>query len=145
MSAPLPIIVCGSASPAVIAATKPLYMPEYEVIHNVTSPAGGALEIPFVLRAEAPPEGENHNLGTHNYSKPAAAIFAGAAYDDAGFQQMREACKGVSKVPWLRPDMSVPRPPLGPGYAEHIVGRIKKCMRKIREEGRMGEDGVYFY
>ena len=58
---------------------------------------------------------------------------------------MREACKGVSKVPWLRPDMSVPRPPLGPGYAEHIVGRIKECMRKIREEGRMGEDGVYFY
>ena len=58
---------------------------------------------------------------------------------------MREACKGISKVPWLRPDLSIPRPPVGPGYAEHMVGRVKNCMKKLVEEGKMEEDGVYFF
>lgn len=59
---------------------------------------------------------------------------------------MREACKTVSTtVPWLRMDMSVPRPPPGPGYGEHVVERVKACMKRIEAEGKLGEDGVWFY
>jgi hypothetical protein len=42
-------------------------------------------------------------------------------------------------------DMTVPKPPLGPGYAEHVVHRIKTCMKKIEAEGKLEEDGVWLY
>jgi hypothetical protein len=73
------------------------------------------------------------------------AIFAGAAYGDAEIEEMREACKGHSSVPWLRMNLSLPRPPLGPEYAPHVVARIKACMKSIEAEGKLNEDGVWFY
>ncbi|RFU26974.1 hypothetical protein B7463_g9358, partial [Scytalidium lignicola] len=128
-----------------MSAVAPLYLPEYEIIHNVTSNASGAVEIPFVLQGQAPPAGETPNRGTQNYSKPAVAVFTGALYGDAEIEEMREACKGESTVPWLRMDMSVSRPPLGPGYGEHVVKRVKACMKRIEAEGKLGEDEVWFY
>lgn len=122
-----------------------LSFPQSTVIHNVTSSASGVIEIPFVLKGQAPPAGDEPNRGTQNYSKPAVAIFTGAVYGDAEIEEMREACQGSSTVPWLRMDMSTPRPPLGPGYAEHVVERIKACMKRIEAEGKLREDGVWFY
>lgn len=98
-----------------------------------------------MLQGQAPPAGEETNRGTMNYSKPPVAVFVGALYGDAEFDEMRQACRGLSSVPWLRMDMAVPRPPLGPGYADHVVQRIKACMKNIEAEGKMEQDGVWFY
>ncbi|KAH8693545.1 hypothetical protein BGW36DRAFT_398867 [Talaromyces proteolyticus] len=142
---PLPVIACGTADPQVFNAVKPLYLPEYEIIHNVTSSASGAVEIPFVLQGQTPPIAEEPNRGTKDYSKPPVAVFAGALYGDRQIDEMREACQGLSSVPWLKMDMTVPRPPLGPGYADHVVQRIKECMKKIEAEGKLNQDGVWLY
>lgn len=77
------------------------------------------------------------------------AIVTGAGYDEAAVDKMRKACNDRgnegSKVPWLRPDTSIPTPPLGPKYGEAMVRRVKSCLRELEEEGRMIGDGVYFY
>jgi hypothetical protein len=159
--APLPIITCGSNNPQVLNAVKPLYLPEYEsnktlqsalataynvyiVIHAVTSSASGAADLPHVLQGQAPPS-EEANGGTGNYSQPPVAIFIGALYGDAEIEEMRQACQGLSSIPWLQMDMAVPKPPLGPGYGEHVVQRVKACMNKIEAEGKLDCDGVWLY
>lgn len=80
-----------------------------------------------------------------NYSKPPVAVFTGALYGDEEIDEMRQACKGINSIPWLKMDMSVPKPPLGPGYAEHVVQRIKECMKKIEAEGKLEQNGVWLY
>ncbi|KAJ5356408.1 hypothetical protein N7517_011017 [Penicillium concentricum] len=142
---PLPIIACGGSDPQIFNAVKPLYLPDYEIIHNVTSSASGAVEIPFMLRGQAPPTAEEPNRGTLNYSRPPIAVFAGGLYGDEEIDEMRQACLGLSSVPWLKMDRSVPKPPLGPGYAEHVVDRVKTCLKKIEAEGKMEQDGVWLY
>ncbi|CAI7664991.1 unnamed protein product [Penicillium pancosmium] len=142
---PLPVITCGSSNPQVFNAVKPLYLPEYEIIHNVTSSTSGAVEIPLLLEGLTPPIAEDPNRGTMNYSNPPVAVFAGALYSDSEIDEMRQACEQLSSVPWLKMDMTVPRPPLGPGYAEHVVQRIKACMKKIEAMGMLEQDGVWLY
>jgi hypothetical protein len=162
MMSPLPVIACGGPDPQIFNAVKPLYLPEYEsrgghtispcsrltpslVIHNVTSSTSGAVEIPLLLQGLAPPTAEEHNRGTMDYSKPPVAVFAGALYGDSEIDEMRQGCLGISSVPWLKMDMTVPRPPLGPGYADHVVQRIKACMKKIEAEKMLEQDGVWLY
>ena len=67
----------------------------------------------------------------------------GGGYNDEAFAKIREACEGKSDVPWLRPDMSKPTPPLGPEYGKHMVGRVKVCLKELAEGRKMGEDGVH--
>ncbi|KAJ5657895.1 uncharacterized protein N7484_001544 [Penicillium longicatenatum] len=105
----------------------------------------GAVEIPLLLQGLAPPVAEEENRGTMDYSKPPVAIFAGALYGDEEIDEMRQACQGLSFVPWLKMDMTVPKPPIGPGYAEHVVQRIKACMKKIEAEGMLEQDGLWLY
>ncbi|KAJ5857990.1 hypothetical protein N7455_008884 [Penicillium solitum] len=142
---PLPVIACGSSNPQIFNAVKSLYLPEYEIIHNVISSTSGAVEIPALLQGQAPPIAEEPNRGTMNYSKPPVAVFTGALYGDEEIDEMRQACQGITSIPWLKMDMSVPKPPLGPGYAEHVVQRIKECMKKIEAEGKLEQDGVWLY
>lgn len=111
----------------------------------MTSSTSGAVEIPLLLQGLAPPLAEEDNRGTMDYSTPPVAIFAGALYGDEEIEEMRQACQGLSSVPWLKMDMTVPKPPLGPGYAEHVVQRIKACMKKIETEGMLDQDGVWLY
>ena len=73
------------------------------------------------------------------------AVCIGGVYTDAEIDAMHQACQGISSVPWLRMDHTVPKPPVGPGYAEHVVKRIKSCMDKIEQEGKSGQDGMWFY
>lgn len=115
------------------------------VIHNVTSSTRGAVEIPFLLQGLTPPIAEEANQGTMDYSKPPVAIFAGALYSDEDIDKMRQSCRGLSSLPWLKMDMTVPKPPIGPGYAEHVVQRIKACMMKIEADGKLEQDGVWLY
>lgn len=124
---------------------KDLMLISSAVIHNVTSSTTGAVEIPLLLQGLAPPITGEPNRGTMDYSKPPVAIFAGALYSDEEIDDMRQACRGLSSVPWLKMDMTVPKPPLGPGYAEHVVQRIKACMKKIEAEEKLEQDGLWLY
>lgn len=76
------------------------------------------------------------------------AIVLGAGYDDEAFEAMRSAClqagiQGEVKgkgVPWLRPDLTVETPPLGPLYGKHMVERVKVGLGKLN----LG-DGVFWF
>lgn len=98
-----------------------------------------------MLQVQAPPTADEPNRGTMDYSRPPVAVFLGALYGDEEIDEMRQTCQGISSIPWLKMDMSVPKPPLGPGYAEHVVQRIKTCMKKIEAEGKLEQDGVWLY
>ncbi|KFY06654.1 hypothetical protein V491_08584, partial [Pseudogymnoascus sp. VKM F-3775] len=118
----MPIILCVKSS---TMATEFIdsFKPEYEgvvlrpatyqlhltfldtVIHVIFCAAGGALDIPQLLRGEILSPSDLYNLGTQNYSKAPVAVVLGRMYDDASFAEMREACKGRSNVPWLRQDL----------------------------------------
>ena len=114
-------------------------------IHIILTPAAGISEIPAILRGEAPPLGESENIGTRDYSKKPIAVVAGGGYDDAAISQMREACAGVLSVPWLRPDITKPAPPLGPEYGKAMVARVKACLKELESEGKLAGDAVYFF
>ncbi|KFY72232.1 hypothetical protein V499_07619 [Pseudogymnoascus sp. VKM F-103] len=144
MSDPMPIILCVKSS---TMATECIdcFQPEYEVIHVIFSVAAGALDIPTLLRGETLSPSDPHNLGTRNYSKTPVAVILGRMYDDVDFAEMRESCKGRSNVPWLRQDLSKPEPPLGNGFAEAMVERMKACLSNLAVKGILKQDGVYLY
>ncbi|KFY12254.1 hypothetical protein V492_03995 [Pseudogymnoascus sp. VKM F-4246] len=144
MAGPMPIILCVKSS---TMATECIdaFKPEYEVIHVVFSAAAGALDIPTLLRGEILSPSDRHNLGTQNYFKPPIAVILGRMYDDVNFAEMREACKGRSNVPWLRQDLSKPEPPLGNGFGEAMVERMKACLSNLATQGRSKRDGVFLY
>jgi len=111
----------------------------------ILSLEAGVLELPVLLRGEKLSPGDPDNIGTKNYSKQAEAILVGGGYDEAMVSEMREACKGVSKVPWLRLDKSKPMPEVGPAYGAAVVERSKSALGQLAKEGKMGSDGLYFY
>ncbi|KAJ5266588.1 hypothetical protein N7478_009396 [Penicillium angulare] len=150
--AALPVITCGGVDPQVLNVVKPLYLPEYEgkrkfpnLVHSVTSAASGAIELPYLLQGKALPTSEDPNASTGENPKLPVSIFIGALYGDKEVEEMRQACQGISSVPWLKMDLAVPRPPLGPGYAEHVVKRVKACMKRIEAEGKLEEDGLWLF
>lgn len=111
----------------------------------IFSPTAGETEIPSLLRGDASPVNDAENLGTRNYTKPPAAVLLGAGYQDADVAAMREACRDDSRVPWLRPDLSKPAPPLGPEYGKAMVQRVKSCLEELRRDGKIDGDGVHFF
>lgn len=59
---------------------------------------------------------------------------------------MREACKDVLSIPWIRPDLQVEMPPLGTKeYGAKMTERAKAKLGELAEMGEMGKDGVYWY
>jgi hypothetical protein len=118
--------------------------PSYLVIHVILSVEAGVSVIPALLRGERPPSPDEENIGTRNYLKPPAAIITGGGYDDANVKEMRDACKGESNVPWLRPDMNA-LPPQGPGYELAIAEKVKACLGRLVKDLKMKEDGVYHF
>jgi hypothetical protein len=106
------------------------------VIHIVTDAQVGVSEIPLLLAGKSIPVKE-HNIGTKNYSQPPVAVVAAGPYRDEDLNLMRDACKDVKAVPWLRPNMSRAddRPPL---WNECAFG---KCMAE-RAKRRLAELGV---
>lgn len=109
----------------------------------ILSPAQGVGEIPTLLRGHAPSNNAN-NLGTMDYSKPPQAVILGAAFG-VHLSEMRAACKGDSKVPWLELDQSKSAPSIGFGYGAALVKRVKSTIAELEKDGKMGSDGVYFY
>ena len=112
------------------------------VIHTVLSPAGGVSDIPAILQGQTPSSSTEENIGTQNYSKLPVAVILGGGYDDRLFKEMYDAAKGRGKaVHWLRPDLSVQTPPLGPDYGMHMVGRVKACLGRLEVEGKLDKEG----
>ena len=119
-------------------------------IHFILTPSAGAAEIPALLQGKAPPASSDHaddNIGSNNYSKTAVAVVTGGGYEDDDVEMMRDACRveGCKAVPWLRPDLSKPTPPLGPEYGRHMVARVKACLAALEREGNIEADAVVFY
>ncbi|KAK6193686.1 hypothetical protein LQW54_012215 [Pestalotiopsis sp. IQ-011] len=141
-----PVILCGKTEAigvGVIANLKP----EYEVIHFVTSPEGGAAQIPAILSGEQSVQADS-DLGSKDYSRPVAAVILGGGYDDAAAEVMLKATRaheGARGVPWLRPDSSKPSPPLGPEYGKALVARIKELIPKLESENKMDSTEVHYF
>lgn len=169
MAAAKPVILCGR-DPRIATGVKKLLESDYEglsfshhpfplssfsqlmppVIHIILTSSAGASEIPPILQGRAPPSSSEENLGSRNYSKLPVAVITGGGYDDVMFKEMYDAARGKGKhVLWLRPDITVQgAPPLGPAYAIYIVGRVKACLGKLEEEGRLDDakgDEVVLY
>lgn len=52
---------------------------------------------------------------------------------------------GAKPVPWLRPDLAKPAPPLGPEYGKALVARIKVLLAELQANGEMNEAKVQWY
>lgn len=91
------------------------------------------------------PANSTGNWGSQNYAQPPIAVVLGGGFSDAEFEAITAACAGKSSVPWLRIDISVPTPPLGPAFGVHVAGRLKKRLNSLEAEGKFGQDGVYLF
>lgn len=111
----------------------------------------GVRDIPALLQGHAPPSKDWANLGNQKYGEKIAAVVAGGGYNDADFELLRKAGKGVSSVPWLRRDISRdiglarPGPKDGVEYGEEIAKKIVDCLEGLRKAGKMEIDGVYWF
>ena len=110
------------------------------VVQFVQTVEAGKHQIPALLRGEDPGSA-SPNIGSKNYERTPVAVLLGAAFDDQGIEELREAAKGTKNVPWLRPDTSRPMPPLGPEYGKAIVARIKCTMKELEEQGKIEGNG----
>lgn len=162
MSPPHPVILCGKTeaigavvienlkpeleSPSLNSChprTKLTRLPAIEFVQTVSA---GRTLIPSLLRGETPPSSASTSgLGTKDYEKMPVAVILGAAFDDQGVEELRDAAKGSREVPWLRPDAGVKMPPPGPEYGRVMVERIKKRVRVLEDGGMLGEGGVVWF
>jgi hypothetical protein len=110
------------------------------------APTAGCAQIPPLLAGQSAPS--NSTLGSKNYSAPPVAVILGGGYDDSGIKQMMEAAaekNSAKNVPWLRPDLTAPTPPLGPEYGKAMVKRLKLVMAELETMGEMSETKVHWY
>jgi hypothetical protein len=115
------------------------------VIHFILTPEAGAAQIPAIFKGEQQVE-TTSALGSHDYSQKPVAVILGGGYDDAGTEVMMKAAAGIHPVPWLRPDLSKPAPPVGtPEYGQALVQRIKLLLAQLEQEGKMREEKVVYY
>lgn len=108
------------------------------------TPETGKQQIPAILRGETPPSSDSE-LGSKDYSQKPVAVILGGGYDDAGIKVMMEASAQIHPIPWLRPDLSIPAPPLGPEYGKALVNRIKQKLAAMEKEGSMNQEAVIWY
>ncbi|KAH8162494.1 hypothetical protein CIB48_g5742 [Xylaria polymorpha] len=135
-----PVILCGQTEQigqGVIATLKP-------IIHFVLTPGAGAIQIPAILKGDQSPPSDSA-LGSKDYSTPPVAVIIGGGYDDAGIDMIMKAAAGIRPIPWLRPDLTKPAPPLGPEYGKALVARIKELLVQLSKDGKMDEEKVHWY
>lgn len=108
------------------------------------SPQGGATQIPAILKGDKSVPADSE-LGTKDYSMPPVAIILGGGYTDADIELMFNASAGIRPIPWLRPDLTKPAPPLGPEYGKALVKRIKELLVELEKEGKMNTEQVVWY
>ncbi|KAI9147244.1 hypothetical protein HJFPF1_13280 [Paramyrothecium foliicola] len=138
-----PIILCGKTE-AVGKGVAADLRPEYDVIHFVLTPEAGVAQIPAILKGEQSIPSDSE-IGTQDYSRPPICVILGGGYTDADTEAMMTAAKGLRAVPWLRPDLTKPAPPLGPEYGKALVRRIKELIPQLESEKKMNEAKVVYY
>ncbi|KAL9113247.1 MAG: hypothetical protein Q9227_002582 [Pyrenula ochraceoflavens] len=148
MAEAFPVILCGRTEQIGQGVIKDLE-PEYEVIHFVLNASAGAKQIPLLLKDQQNDVPSDSSLGSKNYAKVPVAVLLGGGYEDDQIKEMMDATnavEGAKKVPWLRPDLTKPTPPLGPEYGKALVRRIKETLRDIlAREVDMEEARVVWY
>ncbi|KAL0941234.1 uncharacterized protein CTRU02_203997 [Colletotrichum truncatum] len=141
---PIPIIICGKTEQVGSGVIEGL-KPEFEVIHFVQSPDSGAAIIPAILSGKTPPSHpDSSSIGTGNYTVPPRAVVLGSLFDEAGFTTIKNAVladPAAKNILWLRNDTSKPGPPIGPGYPESVIARVREAMARLEKEGKL--DGEY--
>lgn len=110
------------------------------VVHFVQTVEAGKQQIPALLRGEDPGSA-GPNIGSKNYARTPVAVLLGAAFDNQGIEELREAAKGTKDVPWLRPDTSKPTPPFRPEYRIAMVTKIKCAMKELEGQGKLDGNG----
>lgn len=108
------------------------------------TPGAGAIQIPAILKGDQSPPSDSA-LGSKDYSTPPVAVIIGGGYDDAGIDMIMKAAAGIRPIPWLRPDLTKPAPPLGPEYGKALVARIKELLVQLSKDGKMDEEKVHWY
>jgi len=108
------------------------------------TPQAGAAQIPTILKGDKSVPADSE-LGSRDYSKPPVAVILGGGYTDADVELMFSASAGIRPIPWLRPDLTKPAPPLGPEYGKALVGRVKELLVELEKEGKMDTEGVVWY
>ncbi|KAG9200764.1 hypothetical protein G6514_006620 [Epicoccum nigrum] len=139
MPFPHPVILCGKTE-AIGAVVIENLKPEFEVVQFVQTVEAGKQQIPALLRGENLGSAGS-NIGSKNYERTPVAVLLGAAFNDQGIEELREAAKDTKNVPWLRPDTSKPTPPFGPEYGKAMVTRIKSAMKELEEQGKLDGNG----
>lgn len=160
-----PVILCGKTEPigkTVIETLKPecdgkFYLQytdpgisidiltyTHPVIHFVMTPHSGTTQIPAILKGEKSISADSE-LGSKDYTKPPVAVIFGGGYTDADIELMFNASAGIRPIPWLRPDLTKPAPPLGPEYDKAMVKRIKELLVELEKEGKMNDEQVVWY
>ncbi|KAK2002540.1 hypothetical protein LX36DRAFT_568082, partial [Colletotrichum falcatum] len=121
-----------------------------KVIHFITSPTSGAAILPALLASQpSPSHPDTSTIGSGNYATAPRAVILGGAFDDAATAVLQEAVSDagarlsadVRTVLWLRQDQSKPAPPLGPGYGEAMIARVREALARLKGEGKL--DGSY--
>jgi hypothetical protein len=108
------------------------------------TPSAGATQIPAIIKGDEQVPSESE-LGSKDYSQTPVCVILGGGYDDAAIEEMMEAAQGVKGIPWIRPDLTKPAPPLGPEYGKALVARIKELIPKLESEGKMDEHKQHYY
>ncbi|KAJ4992753.1 hypothetical protein SVAN01_01799 [Stagonosporopsis vannaccii] len=139
MPPPRPVILCGKTE-AIGAVVIENLKPEFEVIHFIQTVEIGKQQIPALLQGRDPGS-SGSALGSKNYDRTPIAVVLGAAFDDQGIEELREAAEGTKDVPWLRPDTSKPTPPPGPEYGKAMVARVKETVSSLEKEGKLEGNG----
>ncbi|KAJ5380775.1 uncharacterized protein N7496_003203 [Penicillium cataractarum] len=140
LSSPVPVILCGRRA-EIGRPVSELLVPEFEVIHFITTNEAALTDIPRLLKGEKPQSPDDSGVGTQNYSQVPRAVVFGRGYDISEVEQFKNASEGSNAEPvaWItgdpnkKPDPSAPPP--GPGYAQFAAMQVKEKLSAWKEEG----------
>ncbi|KAJ5460668.1 uncharacterized protein N7458_002220 [Penicillium daleae] len=149
LSSPVPVILCGRRA-EIGKPVAELLVPEFEVIHFITTNEAALSDIPRLLKGEKPQSPDDSGVGTQNYSQVPRAVIFGRGYSLTEVEQFRQASEGcnANSVAWItgdpdrKPGPNEPRP--GPGYAQFAAGQVKEKLTAWREEGAT-HDGIILW
>lgn len=122
------------------------------VIHHLTDMEALATELPLLLSGKKPTQPSSGDVGSQDYSRPAEAVVTGGAITVSMVEVLRSKCQESLKVPWMTQgmteqerDVKLQQPPDPVKYGPIVAKRMKEAMRRVREGGKWGQDGVYVY
>lgn len=107
-------------------------------------------DVPPILKGQQPPAHDTHQqVGSGNYARLPACIVPGGGYNDEDLTRIQSALDqaGAPLIPFIRPDMNVSMPPVGPEYGVRIAQRTKQAVLELFNSGKLGvgKSGLYWY